>query len=150
MNGTVNNNLFYLQMPEEEAFCVLIALMYDYGLRDLYKDGFENLYLRLYQLNRLMKDQLPKLYDHFDRIGIETHMFASQWFLTLFTARFRLYLVFHILDVFLLDGMPILFQVAITLLSVCETELRQLDFEGVLKYVRCRKNVEVLVKLENL
>lgn len=123
-------------MPEEEAFCVLVSLMYDYGLRDLYKEHFENLYLRLYQLNRLMKDQLPKLYEHFQQTGVETHMFASQWFLTLFTARFPLYFVFHILDVFLLDGMPILFQVAITLLSVCETDLRQLDFEGVLKYVR--------------
>lgn len=115
---------------------MLVALMYDYGLRDLYKDGFENLYLRLYQLNRLMKDQLPKLYEHFERIGIETHMFASQWFLTLFTARFPLHFVFHILDVFLLDGMPILFQVALSLLAVCEPELRNLDFEGVLKYVR--------------
>lgn len=123
-------------MPEEEAFCVLVSLMYEYGLRDLYKEHFENLYLRLYQLNRLMKDQLPKLYEHFQQTGVETHMFASQWFLTLFTARFPLYFVFHILDVFLLDGMPILFQVAITLLSVCEADLRQLDFEGVLKYVR--------------
>ncbi|XP_059620211.1 rab GTPase-activating protein 1-like isoform X2 [Phlebotomus argentipes] len=125
-----------LHMPEEEAFCVLVALMYDYGLRDLYKHGFESLYLRLYQLNRLLKDQLPRLYEHFAQIGVETHMFASQWFLTLFTARFPLYFVYHILDVFLLDGMPILFQVAMTLLSVYEQELRQLDFEGVLKYFR--------------
>lgn len=42
-------------MPEEEAFSVLVALMYDYGLRDLYKHRFESLYIRLYQLNRLMK-----------------------------------------------------------------------------------------------
>lgn len=123
-------------MPEEESFSVLVALMYDYGLRDLYKDGFEHLYLRLYQLKRLIKDQLPKLYEHFERIGIEMHMFASQWFLTLFTARFPLYFVFHVLDIFLLDGVPILFQVAITLLTVCEPDLRQLDFEGNLKYFR--------------
>lgn len=132
-------------MPEEDAFCVLVALMYDYGLRNLYKDGFENLYLHLYQLNRLIKDQLPKLYDHFEQNGVETHMFASQWFLTLFTARFPLYFVFHILDVFLLDGMQIIFQVAITLLTEVENELRMLDFEGMLKYFRvtlpkrCRK-----------
>ena len=44
-----------LQMPEEQAFCILVKLMYDYGLRDLYKDGFENLSMRLYQLNRLMQ-----------------------------------------------------------------------------------------------
>uniref|UniRef100_A0A182QBR8 Rab-GAP TBC domain-containing protein n=1 Tax=Anopheles farauti TaxID=69004 RepID=A0A182QBR8_9DIPT len=125
-----------LHMPEEEAFCVLVALMYNYGLRDMYKMGFESLYLRLYQLNRLMKDQLPDLYEHFVQMGVESHMFASQWFLTLFTARFPLYFVFYILDVFLLDGIPVLFQVALTLLNVCRKDLLELDFEGILKYFR--------------
>ncbi|XP_065079809.1 rab GTPase-activating protein 1-like isoform X2 [Ochlerotatus camptorhynchus] len=125
-----------LHMPEEEAFCVLVALMYNYGLRDMYKMGFESLYLRLYQLNRLMKDQLPDLYEHFLNTGVESHMFASQWFLTLFTARFPLYFVFSILDAFLLDGVTVLFQVAITLLSVCKKDLLELDFEGILKYFR--------------
>ncbi|XP_062129681.1 rab GTPase-activating protein 1-like isoform X1 [Drosophila sulfurigaster albostrigata] len=125
-----------LHMPEEDAFCVLVSLMYDYGLRDLYKAGFEVLYLRLYQLERLIKDQLPKLHEHFTACGIETHMYASQWFLTLYTARFPLCFVFHVLDVFLLDGLPVLFQVAVTLLSICEADLRQLDFEGILKYFR--------------
>ncbi|XP_058459277.1 rab GTPase-activating protein 1-like [Malaya genurostris] len=125
-----------LHMPEEEAFSVLVALMYNYGLRDMYKLGFESLYLRLYQLNRLMKDQLPDLYEHFYNTGIESHMFASQWFLTLFTARFPLYFVFYILDVFLLDGITVLFQVALTLLSVCKKDLLELDFEGILKYFR--------------
>ncbi|XP_067644061.1 rab GTPase-activating protein 1-like isoform X2 [Eurosta solidaginis] len=125
-----------LHMPEEDAFCVLVALMYDYGLRDLYKQGFEVLYLRLYQLDRLIKEQIPKLHEHFTACGIETHMYASQWFLTLFTARFPLCFVFHVLDVFLLDGIPLLFQVAVTLLSICEADLRQLDFEGILKYFR--------------
>uniref|UniRef100_A0A182PRB4 Rab-GAP TBC domain-containing protein n=1 Tax=Anopheles epiroticus TaxID=199890 RepID=A0A182PRB4_9DIPT len=125
-----------LHMPEEQAFCVLVALMYNYGLRDMYKMGFESLYLRLYQLNRLMKDQLPDLYEHFAQMGVESHMFASQWFLTLFTARFPLYFVFYILDVFLLDGIPVLFQVALTLLNVCRKDLLELDFEGILKYFR--------------
>ncbi|XP_030371834.1 rab GTPase-activating protein 1-like [Scaptodrosophila lebanonensis] len=125
-----------LHMPEEDAFCVLVSLMYDYGLRDLYKAGFEVLYLRLYQLERLIKDQLPKLHEHFAACGVETHMYASQWLLTLYTARFPLCFVYHVLDVFLLDGLPVLFQVAITLLSICEADLRQLDFEGILKYFR--------------
>lgn len=127
---------FEFQMPEEEAFCILVAIMYKYGLRELYKDNFDILYLHLYQLSRLIKEQLPKLHEHFEQIGVETHMFASQWFLTLFTARFPLYLVFHILDVFLLDGIEILFKIALTLLTEFENELRTLDFEGVLKYFR--------------
>ncbi|XP_069685787.1 rab GTPase-activating protein 1-like isoform X2 [Periplaneta americana] len=125
-----------LHMPEEQAFCILVKLMYDYGLRDLYKDGFENLYMRLYQLNRLMEEQLPQLWQHFSDKGVESHMFASQWFLTLFTARFPLYFVFHIIDVFLLQGVDTLFQVALALLMMCKKELLQLDFESILKYFR--------------
>ncbi|XP_033321979.2 GTPase activating protein and centrosome-associated isoform X1 [Megalopta genalis] len=125
-----------LHMPEEQAFCVLVKLMYDYGLRDLYKDRFDNLHMRFYQLNRLIEDQLPELYKHFCDRGVETHMFAAQWFLTLFTARFPLYLVFHILDVFLLQGLDTLFQVALALLMLCKKELLQLDFESILKYFR--------------
>ena len=45
-------------------------------------------------------------------------MFASQWFLTLYTAKFPLHLVFRVLDVFLLKDMDWVFQVAIALLSV--------------------------------
>ncbi|XP_050304026.1 rab GTPase-activating protein 1-like isoform X2 [Anthonomus grandis grandis] len=125
-----------LHMPEEQAFCVLVKLMYDYKLRDFYKQGFENLYLRLYQLNRLMEEQLSPLWNHFMEHKIETHMFASQWFLTLFTARFPLYFVFHIIDVFLLQGIDTLFQMALALLMVCKNDLLQQDFEGILKYFR--------------
>ena len=38
-------------------------------------------------------------------------MYASQWFLTVFTAKFPLYLVFRVLDVFLFDGFDAIFQV---------------------------------------
>ncbi|PNF22091.1 hypothetical protein B7P43_G08891 [Cryptotermes secundus] len=144
-----------LHMPEEQAFCILVKLMYDYGLRDLYKDGFESLYVRLYQLNRLMQEQLPQLWQHFSEKGVESHMFASQWFLTLFTARFPLYFVFRIIDVFLLQGIDTLFQVALALLMMCKRELLQLDFESILKYFRvtlpkkCR-NEEVARQLMKL
>ncbi|XP_077298006.1 GTPase activating protein and centrosome-associated isoform X2 [Arctopsyche grandis] len=125
-----------LHMPEEQAFCVLVKLMYSYGLRELYKDGFEVLTLRLYQLHRLMEEHMEDLRNHFANMGVEPHMFASQWFLTLFTARFPLPLVFHIVDIFLLQGMDTLFQVALALLAKSKKDLMQLDFEGILKYFR--------------
>jgi hypothetical protein len=42
-------------MPEEEAFCVLVKVMFDYNLRELYKPGFEELHVKFYQLERLMQ-----------------------------------------------------------------------------------------------
>ncbi|XP_055895788.1 rab GTPase-activating protein 1-like isoform X1 [Biomphalaria glabrata] len=125
-----------LHMPEEQAFCVLVKIMYDYQLRELFKQGFQVLHLKFYQLERLMQDHLPDLYDHFAEMGLEIHMFASQWFLTLFTAKFPLHLVFGILDLFLSEGHLIIFCVALALLKSSRKDLLAHDFEGVLKYFR--------------
>uniref|UniRef100_A0A8C6SLU2 RAB GTPase activating protein 1 like n=1 Tax=Neogobius melanostomus TaxID=47308 RepID=A0A8C6SLU2_9GOBI len=111
-----------LHMPEEQAFCVLVKIMYEYGLRALYKNNFEDLHCKFYQLERLMQEQLPDLWGHFQQLSLEAHMYASQWFLTLFTAKFPLCMVFHITD-----------------LLLCETskeDLLQADFEGALKFFR--------------
>uniref|UniRef100_A0A8C8CZX1 Rab GTPase-activating protein 1 n=1 Tax=Oncorhynchus tshawytscha TaxID=74940 RepID=A0A8C8CZX1_ONCTS len=111
-----------LHMPEEQAFSVLVKIMFDYGLRDLFKQNFEDLHCKFFQLERLMQEYIPDLYNHFLNVGLEAHMYASQWFLTLFTAKFPLYMVFHIID-----------------LLLCETSREDLlatDFEGALKFFR--------------
>ncbi|KAK7066764.1 Rab GTPase-activating protein 1 [Halocaridina rubra] len=125
-----------LHMPEEQTFCVLVKIMFEYGLRDLFKDGFEILHMRFYQLAKLMEELLPEIWLHFQEQGVEVHMFASQWFLTLYTAKFPLFMVFHYLDLFLLTGVESVFQVALALLTMSKKELLSLDFEGILKYFR--------------
>lgn len=125
-----------LHMPEEQAFAVLVKICFDYELRDLFKQGFEVLHLKFYQLERLMQDLMSDLFEHFTEMGLEIHMFASQWFLTLFTAKFPLFLVFHILDLFLCEGKDIIFNVAMALLKMSRKDLLALDFEGILKYFR--------------
>ncbi|XP_028941894.1 rab GTPase-activating protein 1-like, partial [Antrostomus carolinensis] len=92
-----------LHMPEEQAFCVFVKIMYDYGLRDLYRNNFEDLHCKFFQLEKLMQEQLPDLYGHFSDLNLEAHMYASQWFLTLFTAKFPLCMVFHIIDLLLCE-----------------------------------------------
>ncbi|XP_052788930.1 rab GTPase-activating protein 1-like isoform X2 [Mya arenaria] len=125
-----------LHMPEEQAFCVLVKIMFDYGLRDFFRNDFGVLHLAFYQLERLLQDQLPDVFDHFMEMGLEAHMYASQWFLTLFTAKFPLFMVFHILDIFLSEGRNFAYHVALGLLKVSRKDLLALDFEGVLKYFR--------------
>jgi len=50
-----------------------------------------------------LQEQLSRLFEHFKENRIETHMFASQWFLTLYTAKFPLSLVFRIVDIYLCE-----------------------------------------------
>ncbi|GMT31385.1 hypothetical protein PFISCL1PPCAC_22682 [Pristionchus fissidentatus] len=125
-----------LHMPEDEAFCTLVKIMFDFQLRDLFKLGFDSLHLRFYQLNALIKDYESDLFAHLDKMGVETHMYASQWFLTLFTAKFPLQMVFFIIDLFLSQGMPTIFHISLALLKDSKRDLLQLDFEGILKYFR--------------
>ena len=79
---------------------------------------------------------MPDLWQHFQQVGLETHMFASQWFLTLFSAKFPLFLVFRVLDVFMLQGIETIFQVSLALLMMVRKELLAQDFEGIMKYFR--------------
>ncbi|CAF0963129.1 unnamed protein product [Didymodactylos carnosus] len=131
-----------IHMPEEQAFMLLCKMMEDprYDLREMYKASFENLQMRFHQLHCLMRDNLPELYDHFDDLKLLCHMYASQWFLTLFTAKFPLYLVFRIMDLFLyevrFDGFNSLFAVGLALLKCAQKDLLVLDFEGVMRYFR--------------
>ena len=43
------------KMPEEQAFAVLVKIMYQYHHRDVFKANFHQLHLMFYQLDRLMK-----------------------------------------------------------------------------------------------
>nr|XP_028571806.1 rab GTPase-activating protein 1 isoform X1 [Podarcis muralis] len=125
-----------LHMPEEQAFSVLVKIMFDYGLRELFKQNFEDLHCKFYQLERLMQEYIPDLYNHFLDISLEAHMYASQWFLTLFTAKFPLYMVFHIIDLLLCEGISVIFNVALGLLKTTRDDLLLTDFEGALKFFR--------------
>ncbi len=125
-----------LHVPEEQAFNLLVKIMYRYEIREIYKTNFEALHLRFFQLESLTREHLPQLYEHFVDLNIEAHMYASQWFLTLYTAKFPLNMVFRILDLFLSEGVLVIFSVGLALLKNCQRELLALDFEGVLKYFR--------------
>jgi hypothetical protein len=92
-------------MPEEEAFCMLVRLMSNYGLRELFIQDMPGLHLHLYQFERLLEDFEPALFCHLHRRGVSPTLYATQWFLTLFAYRFPLQLVLRIYDLILSEGL---------------------------------------------
>ena len=123
-------------MSAEEAFSLLVKIMFNYKMRDIFQNGFYYLQACFYKLDRATKEFISDLHKHFELIGCEPHMYSSQWFLTLFTAKFPLNFIYHVLDWFMLDGMQVIFQVAVALLKFSKKELLLLDFEGVLRFFR--------------
>ncbi|XP_070532502.1 ecotropic viral integration site 5 protein homolog isoform X2 [Ptychodera flava] len=126
--------LLLMQMPEEEAFCVLVKLMQDYRLRELFKPSMAELGLCMFQLENLIQENLPDLYIHFQTQSFYTSMYASSWFLTLFTTSFSLSLACRIMDIFISEGMETIFRVGLAILEDNAQSLVQLDMEGMLKF----------------
>ena len=71
-------------MPEEDTFAVLVKIMQDYRMREMFKPSMAELGLCMYQLDTLIQEHIPELYVHFQSQAIHTNLFASSWFLTLF------------------------------------------------------------------
>uniref|UniRef100_A0A8B9P0P9 Ecotropic viral integration site 5 n=1 Tax=Apteryx owenii TaxID=8824 RepID=A0A8B9P0P9_APTOW len=126
--------LLLMQMPEEEAFCVFVKLMQDYRLRELFKPSMAELGLCMYQFECMIQEQLPELYVHFQSQSFHTSMYASSWFLTVFLTTFPLPIATRIFDIFMSEGLEIVFRVGLAVLQMNQAELLQLDMEGMLQH----------------
>ncbi|XP_053177673.1 ecotropic viral integration site 5 protein homolog isoform X5 [Scomber japonicus] len=126
--------LLLMQMPEEEAFCVFVKLMQDYRLRELFKPSMAELGLCMYQFECMIQEHLPELHIHFQAQSFHTSMYASSWFLTIFLTSFPLAVATRIFDIFMCEGLEIVFRVGLAILQMNQTELIQLDMEGMLQH----------------
>lgn len=80
-------------------------------------------------------------------------MYASSWFLTLFTSNLPLHIANRVMDLFLSEGIEIIFRLSIAILQMCRDDLLKLDMEGLLRYFqkempgRCEIDPDYLVNL---
>ncbi|XP_075689321.1 ecotropic viral integration site 5 protein homolog isoform X4 [Rhinoderma darwinii] len=126
--------LLLMQMPEEEAFCVFVKLMQDYRLRELFKPSMAELGLCMYQFECMIQEQLPEIFVHFQAQSFHTSMYASSWFLTIFLTSFPLPIATRIFDIFMSEGLEIVFRVGLAVLQMNQAELMELDMEGMLQH----------------
>ncbi|KAJ6593928.1 rab-GTPase-TBC domain-containing protein [Mycena capillaripes] len=127
--------ILLLNMPDEEAFSLLVRLMQVYDLRGHFLPEMPKLQLRLFQFDRLIEELLPVLHVHFLREGVKSSMFCSQWFLTMFSYRFPLDIVFRIYDNCLASGIEAIFGFSVMLLMKNEDILLSLKFDQILAFL---------------
>ncbi|KAJ7783218.1 rab-GTPase-TBC domain-containing protein [Mycena metata] len=132
--------ILLLNMPDEEAFSLLVRLMQVYDLRGHFLPEMPKLQLRLvsFQFDRLIEELLPVLHVHFLREGVKSSMFCSQWFLTMFSYRFPLDIVFRIYDNCLASGIEAIFGFSVMLLMKNEDILLSLKFDQILAFLNNR------------
>ncbi|VDP30176.1 unnamed protein product [Schistosoma curassoni] len=92
-----------MQMPELNAFAVLVQLMNDYRLREMYKPSMMELGVCMYQLEQLIADNLPELYTHFRTQSFAPSLYASAWFLTLFSTILPIPCATRVMDFYIVE-----------------------------------------------
>ncbi|EFJ27331.1 hypothetical protein SELMODRAFT_231859 [Selaginella moellendorffii] len=131
--------LLLLYMCEEDAFWLLVALLkgaVHAPMEGLYLAGLPLVQQYLFQLERLVREYIPKLGAHFEEEMINPSMYASQWFITVFSYSFPFPLALRIWDVFLYEGVKIVFRVGLALLKYCQDDLVKLPFEKLVHALR--------------
>ena len=115
--------LFLIYMDEESSFFMLHSLMKKYKLEGFYLPGFPELKKTFYILLNLEKKFIPKVYELFKKEGIIPSMYASEWFICLFSRNLEFNGLVRIFDVFLLEGYKVIYRFSLALLKIKESEL---------------------------
>lgn len=125
-----------MNMTDSECFCLLVTMMKDYRLRDLFCPDMRGLHRQLYQFDRLLEQNSPLLYNHLVKQGIKSSMYASQWFLTFFAYKFPLDIVLRIYDIVITHGIEALLKFAVNLMLQNESKLLSLKFDKLLEFLK--------------
>jgi len=105
-----------MTMPAEEAFWCLVCICENY-IPGYYSAGMEAIQLEGDVLLGLLKKAAPNVHKHLKKQGIEPILFMTEWFLCLFTRTLPWNCVLRIWDIFLFEGVKILFRIALVLLK---------------------------------
>ncbi|VDK23003.1 unnamed protein product [Taenia asiatica] len=116
-------------MGEEEAFAVLVQLMNEYRLRELYKPCMTELGVCMHQLDGLIAEFLPELHTHFATQAFAPSHYASAWFLTLFATAFPISMATRVMDLFIAEGMDFILRLSLAILKQFAPRLLTMDME---------------------
>lgn len=117
--------LLLIYMTPENAFFTMDSLMKKYGLENLYEEGFPKLKAYFFCLSCLIKKHMKEVFDILKKNEVYISMFASEWFLTLFSRVIPFKVLVRIFDVFFLEGFKTMFRFALGFLKLKEKQIIQ-------------------------
>ncbi|KAL1269547.1 hypothetical protein QQF64_031836 [Cirrhinus molitorella] len=105
-----------MHMPAEDAFWGLVQICEKY-LPGYYSAGLEAIQLDGEILNALLKRVSPPAYRHLEKHKIEPILYMTEWFMCAFSRTLPWSSVLRVWDMFLCDGVKIIFRVGLVLLK---------------------------------
>ncbi|OBZ72144.1 TBC domain-containing protein C4G8.04 [Grifola frondosa] len=135
----VTSTLLLIHADEEDAFWVLAALVERILPEDFFSPSLLSSRACPLVLLDYVQEIMPKLCAHLTELGVDLPAICFSWFLSLFTDCLPVETLFRVWDVFLLDGVDVLFRIALSILRTNAQEL-----------LHCTSIPAVYVALESL
>ena len=125
-------------MTEEDAFYCLVAVLNrpEAPYRLMYCPGLKEMSRFLSVFGDLGCFYLPKLWDHLKKQNVHQNMYLPEWVMTVFTRNFSFEFVTRVWDIFIYEGMKILYRVCLGLLKSIEDELLSSEFDHIMVLIR--------------
>ncbi|KAH8824632.1 rab-GTPase-TBC domain-containing protein [Flagelloscypha sp. PMI_526] len=135
----ITSTLLLVHADEEEAFYVLCSIVEKLLPEEFFSPVLLSSRACPLVLMEYVKDMTPKLHAHLESLGVDLPAICFSWFLSLFTDCLPVETLFRVWDIFLVDGLDVLFRVAFAILKNNEAEL-----------LRCESIPAVYVAMESL
>jgi len=125
-----------IHMSEEDAFWSFHQLTKSFQMSEIWKPGMPGLSKCLFIMDKLIQTYLPELHQHLEKEGIDTPLYTTSWFITLFTYNQKFDTALRIWDRLLVEGFYYVYVVGLALLKLHEKKLLSLRFEELLLHLQ--------------
>ncbi|KAF1763463.1 hypothetical protein GCK72_011729 [Caenorhabditis remanei] len=105
-----------MHMPVRDAFYCFVQICHKY-LPGYYSSGLEAVQVDGDILQKLLRDKSKLTYRHFKMNGVDPALYMIEWFMCVFCRTLPWPTVLRVWDMFLCEGVKILFKVALVLLK---------------------------------
>ncbi|EFA81300.1 ankyrin repeat-containing protein [Heterostelium album PN500] len=140
--------LLIIYMAEEDAFWVLVQLAEKYGMAEMWKPDFPYLQTSFGLLNTMLEQQFPQLFAHIQKQNVFTPLFSSQWFICLLIYNLPFPVIVRIWDLFLYDGLVVIFASALALFKIYEDQIMKFEFEEILNLLKFANGEEKSLRID--
>ncbi len=86
--------------------------------------------------NQLISKKIPRVWEHFKKLEITTELYLIPWFEEIFTGTLSYKILLRVLDLYLLNGDYILYQVGLTIIKIQEEEILNSTISEVFRVLR--------------
>lgn len=109
-------SVLLMHMPAEEAFWCFVQIC-DRYLTGYYSPGLEAVQVDGEVLHSLLKKASPATYKHMRKHNIDPILYMTEWYMCIFSRTLPWSSVLRVWDMFLFEGVKVLFRVALVILK---------------------------------